>query len=88
MKLRTLVLSLALASGAIAANPQAASPQTSDSARQVDASSELAAAKKELSEMLTRYTEKHPAVIKQRQKIKAFEKAEAAARAEPATATK
>ncbi|HEY1107382.1 MAG TPA: hypothetical protein VGE76_02080 [Opitutaceae bacterium] len=88
MKLRTLCLSLALASGAIAANPQVASPQTSDSARRVDAGSDLAAAKKELSEMLTRYTEKHPAVIKQRQKIKALEKAASPVQTAPATATK
>lgn len=78
MKFLTLFLSLIIPPAVLTAKPQVAAPSTTESREQVGSSTELAAAKKELGEMLKRYTEKHPAVIKQRQKIKALEKAASA----------
>lgn len=68
MKLSSFNLLLAFTAATITATAQTTVP-----GKQSDSASELAVAKKDLGEMLKRYTEKHPAVIKQRQKIKALE---------------
>lgn len=65
---------LALLGPAMAAPTPASPPSSAKTEEKVDLATQLDAERKTLREMLTRYTEKHPLVVKQRKQIADLEK--------------